>query len=64
MTTANNHTNDGGSEGMFMTNRLLDEARITHAGSGTALMALKSMRGFDACYLVEADEGSRPSDSR
>jgi hypothetical protein len=34
MTTANNHTMDGGSEGMFMTNRLLDEARITHAGSG------------------------------
>jgi poly-gamma-glutamate synthesis protein (capsule biosynthesis protein) len=28
---------DGGSEGMFMTNRLLDEARITHAGSGKDL---------------------------
>src|SRR5258708_38668284 len=37
MTTANNHTMDGGSEGMFMTNRLLDEARITHAGSGKGL---------------------------
>jgi poly-gamma-glutamate capsule biosynthesis protein CapA/YwtB (metallophosphatase superfamily) len=37
MTTANNHTMDGGSEGMFMTNRLLDEARITHAGSGKDL---------------------------
>jgi Bacterial capsule synthesis protein PGA_cap len=28
---------DGGSEGMFMTNRLLNEARITHAGSGKDL---------------------------
>jgi poly-gamma-glutamate capsule biosynthesis protein CapA/YwtB (metallophosphatase superfamily) len=37
MTTANNHTMDGGSEGMFMTNRLLDEAGITHAGSGKDL---------------------------
>src|SRR5260370_516188 len=37
MTTANNHTMDGGSEGMFMTNRLLDEARIAHAGSGKDL---------------------------
>jgi poly-gamma-glutamate capsule biosynthesis protein CapA/YwtB (metallophosphatase superfamily) len=38
MTTANNHTMDGGSEGMFMTNRLLDEAKITHAGSGKDLI--------------------------
>lgn len=37
MTTANNHTMDGGNDGMFMTNRLLDEARITHAGSGKDL---------------------------
>jgi hypothetical protein len=37
MTTANNHTMDGGSDGMFMTNRLLDEARIAHAGSGKDL---------------------------
>jgi poly-gamma-glutamate capsule biosynthesis protein CapA/YwtB (metallophosphatase superfamily) len=37
MTTANNHTMDAGSEGMFMTNRLLDEAGITHAGSGKDL---------------------------
>jgi poly-gamma-glutamate capsule biosynthesis protein CapA/YwtB (metallophosphatase superfamily) len=37
MTTANNHTMDAGSEGMFMTNRLLDDARITHAGSGKDL---------------------------
>ena len=37
MTTANNHTMDGGIEGMFMTNRLLDAASITHAGSGKDL---------------------------
>jgi poly-gamma-glutamate capsule biosynthesis protein CapA/YwtB (metallophosphatase superfamily) len=37
MTTANNHTMDGGNDGMFMTNRLLDEAGITHAGSGKDL---------------------------
>jgi poly-gamma-glutamate capsule biosynthesis protein CapA/YwtB (metallophosphatase superfamily) len=37
MTTANNHTMDGGNDGMFMTNRFLDEAKITHAGSGKDL---------------------------
>src|SRR6516162_1301093 len=37
MTTANNHTMDGGNEGMLRTNRLLDAARITHAGSGKDL---------------------------
>lgn len=37
MTTANNHTMDGGSEGMFLTNRLLDGAGIVHAGSGKDL---------------------------
>ena len=37
MTTANNHTMDGGDAGMFMTNRLLDAAGITHAGSGKDL---------------------------
>ena len=37
MTTANNHTMDGGIEGMYMTNRLLDAANITHAGSGKDL---------------------------
>src|ERR1700690_3503100 len=37
MTTANNHTMDGGNDGMFMNNRLLDEAGIAHAGSGKDL---------------------------
>src|SRR5262249_6470722 len=45
MTTANNHTMDGGSEGMFMTNRLLDEAGITHAGSGEDLTKARQGRG-------------------
>src|SRR5262245_16403769 len=44
MTTANNHTMDGGSEGMFTTNRLLDEARITHAGSGKDLTEARQAR--------------------
>jgi poly-gamma-glutamate capsule biosynthesis protein CapA/YwtB (metallophosphatase superfamily) len=44
MTTANNHTMDGGSEGMFMTNRLLDEAKITHAGSGRDLTEARRAR--------------------
>jgi poly-gamma-glutamate synthesis protein (capsule biosynthesis protein) len=44
MTTANNHTMDGGSEGMFMTNRLLDEAGITHAGSGKDLTEARQAR--------------------
>ena len=37
MTTANNHTLDAGPEGMFETQRLLDEAGIVHAGSGKNL---------------------------
>jgi poly-gamma-glutamate capsule biosynthesis protein CapA/YwtB (metallophosphatase superfamily) len=44
MTTSNNHTMDGGSEGMFMTNRLLDEAGITHAGSGKDLTEARQAR--------------------
>ena len=34
---ANNHTTDYGVEGMRLTNMLLDEAGIVHAGSGTTL---------------------------
>jgi poly-gamma-glutamate capsule biosynthesis protein CapA/YwtB (metallophosphatase superfamily) len=37
MTTANNHAMDAGPEGVFMTNRLLDEAGIAHAGTGKTL---------------------------
>jgi poly-gamma-glutamate capsule biosynthesis protein CapA/YwtB (metallophosphatase superfamily) len=37
MTTANNHAMDGGPEGVFMTNRFLDEAGIAHAGTGKNL---------------------------
>jgi poly-gamma-glutamate capsule biosynthesis protein CapA/YwtB (metallophosphatase superfamily) len=44
MTTANNHTMDGGSDGMFMTNRLLDAAGITHAGSGKDLTEARAAR--------------------
>jgi poly-gamma-glutamate synthesis protein (capsule biosynthesis protein) len=44
MTTANNHTMDGGAEGMFMTSRLLDEAGITHAGSGKDLTEARRAR--------------------
>src|SRR5258708_28261192 len=45
MTTANNHTMDGGSAGMFMTNRLLDEAGITHAGSRKDLTEARAAPG-------------------
>jgi hypothetical protein len=37
MTTANNHAMDAGPEGMFMTNRLLDEAGIARSGTGKNL---------------------------
>jgi poly-gamma-glutamate capsule biosynthesis protein CapA/YwtB (metallophosphatase superfamily) len=37
MTTANNHSMDAGPEGVFMTNRFLDEAGIAHAGTGKNL---------------------------
>jgi hypothetical protein len=37
VTTANNHAMDAGPEGVFMTNRFLDEAGIAHAGTGKNL---------------------------
>jgi poly-gamma-glutamate synthesis protein (capsule biosynthesis protein) len=37
VTTANNQAMNAGSEAMFETNRLLDEAGITHAGTGKNL---------------------------
>jgi Bacterial capsule synthesis protein PGA_cap len=37
VTTANNHEYDGGAEGIAMTNHLLDEVGIVHAGSGKDL---------------------------
>src|SRR5215831_15081905 len=44
MTTANNHTLDGGLDGMFETHRLLDEAGIVHAGSGKNLADARQAR--------------------
>lgn len=44
MTTSNNHSMDGGDEGIFMTNRLLDSAGITHAGSGRDLTDARSAK--------------------
>jgi poly-gamma-glutamate capsule biosynthesis protein CapA/YwtB (metallophosphatase superfamily) len=38
MTTANNHSMDAGAEGLFMTNRFLDQAGIAHAGTGKNLI--------------------------
>jgi poly-gamma-glutamate capsule biosynthesis protein CapA/YwtB (metallophosphatase superfamily) len=37
VTTANNHSMDAGPEGVFMTNRFLDEGGIAHAGTGKNL---------------------------
>jgi poly-gamma-glutamate capsule biosynthesis protein CapA/YwtB (metallophosphatase superfamily) len=71
MTTANNHTMDAGSEGMFMTNRLLDEASITHAGSGKDLatarkaqvgIAPKGTIGVVGMYSI--DPSSYPGPTR
>src|SRR5262245_8553818 len=44
MTTANNHTLDAGTEGMFETHRLLAEAGIVHAGSGKNLADARMAR--------------------
>jgi poly-gamma-glutamate capsule biosynthesis protein CapA/YwtB (metallophosphatase superfamily) len=44
MTTANNHTMDSGDEGMYETNRLLDEGGIVHAGSGRNLTEAREPR--------------------
>jgi poly-gamma-glutamate capsule biosynthesis protein CapA/YwtB (metallophosphatase superfamily) len=56
MTTANNHTMDGGSEGMFMTNRLLAEARITHAGSGKDLTEAREPTSQSQKHLMATPE--------
>ncbi len=41
---ANNHLPDGGMEGMFATNRLLDEAGLVHAGTGRSLAEARMPR--------------------
>ena len=71
MTTANNHTMDGGVEGMFMTNRLLDEAGITHAGSGKDLVEARRARvgitpkgSIGVVGMYSIDPSSSPAPSR
>jgi poly-gamma-glutamate capsule biosynthesis protein CapA/YwtB (metallophosphatase superfamily) len=44
MTTANNQSLNDGADGIFRTNRLLDEAKITHAGTGRNLMDARAAR--------------------
>jgi hypothetical protein len=41
---ANNHLPDGGIEGMFATNRLLDEVGLVHAGTGRSLAEARMPR--------------------
>jgi poly-gamma-glutamate capsule biosynthesis protein CapA/YwtB (metallophosphatase superfamily) len=71
MTTSNNHTMDGGSEGMFMTNRFLDEAQITHAGSGKDLAEARDTHigitpkgTIGVLGIFSIDPGSYPPISR
>jgi poly-gamma-glutamate capsule biosynthesis protein CapA/YwtB (metallophosphatase superfamily) len=44
MTTANNQSLTDGADGLFRTNRLLDEAKITHAGTGRNLADARAAR--------------------
>jgi poly-gamma-glutamate capsule biosynthesis protein CapA/YwtB (metallophosphatase superfamily) len=44
MSTANNQSMNDGADGVFRTNRLLDEARITHAGTGRNLTDARAAR--------------------
>lgn len=44
---ANNHVTDWGVKGMQISNRLLDDAGVTHAGSGDSLMAARAGRFYD-----------------
>jgi poly-gamma-glutamate synthesis protein (capsule biosynthesis protein) len=44
---ANNHVTDWGVEGMRMSDRLLDEAGLAHAGSGDTLAAARAGRFYD-----------------
>jgi poly-gamma-glutamate capsule biosynthesis protein CapA/YwtB (metallophosphatase superfamily) len=71
MTTANNHSYDGGSEGIFRTNRMLEEAGITYAGSGKDLTeARKAQYGITpkgtigVVGMFSLDPGSLPPQSR
>ena len=71
MTTANNHTMDGGDAGMFMTNRLLDAAGITHAGSGKDLAEARAAKigispkgAIGVVGMFSIDPSSSPPASR
>ena len=70
MTTANNHTMDSGNEGMYETNRLLDEAGIVHAGSGRNLADAREPRfaatkkgtvAVIGMYSIDASNSPEPS---
>jgi poly-gamma-glutamate capsule biosynthesis protein CapA/YwtB (metallophosphatase superfamily) len=70
MTTSNNHTMDGGDAGMFMTNHLLDQAGITHAGSGKDLadarrtqygITPKGTIGVVGMYSIDPSSSPAPS---
>ena len=47
VSTANNHANDWGAEGLLDMDRLLDHARIVHAGDGRTLTQAQSARFLD-----------------
>ena len=71
MTTANNHSYDGGNEGIFMTNRLLDAAGITHAGTGKDLTEARQAQygitpkgTIGVVGIFAIDTGSLPPSSR
>jgi poly-gamma-glutamate capsule biosynthesis protein CapA/YwtB (metallophosphatase superfamily) len=71
MTTANNHTMDSGDEGMYETNRLLDEAGIVHAGSGRNLAEAREPRiaatakgSVAAIGIYSIDPSNSPEPSR
>ncbi len=71
MTTSNNHTMDGGDAGMFMTNRLLDAAGITHAGSGKDLVDARRAQigitpkgSIGVVGMYSIDPSSSPAPSR
>jgi poly-gamma-glutamate capsule biosynthesis protein CapA/YwtB (metallophosphatase superfamily) len=70
VTTASNHQMDAGGQGTLMSNRLLDEAKIVHAGSGKDLFNARRARygitpkgtiGVVGMYSIDPSSSPGPS---
>jgi poly-gamma-glutamate capsule biosynthesis protein CapA/YwtB (metallophosphatase superfamily) len=51
LSTANNHTLDGGAKGVRNTSKVLDQLKIAHVGSDNHTIAIVSRRGIKIAFL-------------